>query len=474
MKIAVYAALFLLFVLFNAAGYAQGSDVYGQGFKINFDTTGKRFMRIINWHQFWLRYTENNPGSVINGQPTNSQFDVAIRRSRFIFLTQLTPRFRAVIHLGINNQTLISGGVSGLDGKKPQIFFHDVAAEYNVYKDYAVLGAGLHAWRGLSRITNASTISFLAYDAPIVNFFEIDAADQFARTMGFYLKGKVKKLDYRVSVNFPFAQRNNSAFTLLDTTLAKNGVEQTNYRGYGHSKAGAEGYFMYQFLDQESNQLPYMVGTYLGTKRVFNVGAGFVYYPDMMWGLKTTQNAAGNIATRDTTSYAMTHLGLDVFADFPLNEKKSLAVTSYAAGYLFNYGPNYIRTLGVANPAEAPVKGTPSAGQFTFSGAGNSLPLYGTGTVLYHETGLTLPYIKNIGRFQPYYALIAADYKRLANPVAVFDLGFNFFLEGHHAKITLNYRNRPVFDYVDKTQPWGDVKQTVRKSEFTMQFQVAL
>lgn len=464
----------MLWVSSVATVWGQGSEQYGQGFKVNFDTTGKRYLRIINWHQFWLRYTENNPGSVVNGEPTNSQFDVAIRRSRFLFLTQLNPRFRIITHFGINNQTLLSGGVNGLDAKKPQLFIHDAAVEYNGYQDYIVLGAGLHAWRGLSRLTNASTINFLAYDAPILNFFEIDAADQFARTMGFYAKGKIKKIDYRFSFNFPFIIRNNSPFSVLDTTLAKNGLTQATYRAHGPSHPGIEGYVMYQFKDNELNLLPYTVGSYLATRKVLNVGLGFVYYPDMMWGLKTQQNAQGNIQARDTSLYAMRHFGLDVFYDAPLNADKSLGLTTYTAGYWFNYGPNYLRTLGVSNPAEAPAVGSKAAQQFTFSGAGNSLPLFGTGVAFYHETGLVLPQFKKIGRIQPYYAIIAANYERLADPVWVIDTGLNFLIDGQHAKITLNYRNRPVFDYTDKTQPWGTISQQARKGEFTLQFQVAL
>jgi len=38
-----------------------------------------------------------------------------------------------------------------------------------------------------------------------------------------------------------------------------------------------QGYFMYQFLDQESNFGPGMAGSYLGKKKVFNIGAGFNY-----------------------------------------------------------------------------------------------------------------------------------------------------------------------------------------------------
>jgi hypothetical protein len=42
------------------------------------------------------------------------------------------------------------------------------------------------------------------------------------------------------------------------------------------SKAG---YVEYQFFDKEANFLPYKVGTYLGTKKMFNIGAGFYTAP---------------------------------------------------------------------------------------------------------------------------------------------------------------------------------------------------
>ena len=43
-----------------------------------------------------------------------------------------------------------------------------------------------------------------------------------------------------------------------------------------------QGYVSWEFLEQESNLLPFNVGTYLGTKRVFNLGGGFFYNQDGM------------------------------------------------------------------------------------------------------------------------------------------------------------------------------------------------
>ncbi len=86
---------------------------YGQGIRVNLDTSGKKYLRIITWHQVWARYAENNPGSMVNGEMTNSQYDMAMRRSRMLFLVQLSPRFLILSHFGINNQTLVSGGGNG-------------------------------------------------------------------------------------------------------------------------------------------------------------------------------------------------------------------------------------------------------------------------------------------------------------------------------------------------------------------------
>ena len=44
-----------------------------------------------------------------------------------------------------------------------------------------------------------------------------------------------------------------------------------------------QGYFKYEFLDSESNLTPYNTGSYLGSKNVFNIGAGFIYQKDAMW-----------------------------------------------------------------------------------------------------------------------------------------------------------------------------------------------
>lgn len=458
----------LCILLLQSTSYSQGFAPYGKGTVLKLDSTGQHYVRILNWHQVWLRYNENNPGSVVNGEPTAAQWDMALRRSRLIVFTQLSGRTRILTHLGINNQTLLSGGASGQDGKKPPIFIHEATVEHDVAPTLLTLGAGLHYWRGVSRLTNASTVSFLAMDAPILNFFEIDIADQFARIFGIFAKGKLGHLDYRASFNFPFVIRPGQPTSILDTLGARHGLARASFAAHGRSRPGAEAYLMYQFRDVEPNLMPYTAGSWLGTKRVLNVGMGFAYYPHGLWTPRPTP------AGWDTLYHAMAHVGVDVFWDQPIGPSRKHALTVYAVYYNYNFGPRYLRHIGIANPAEAPIKGTATATKYTASGPGNSLPTIGTGQAVYAEVGWALPGHATRGRLMPYAALTMADYSQLQDLLLVPDVGVNWFLAGHHAKVTLNYRNRPVFDVANAAEPWGPLHRVTSRSELTCQFQVAL
>jgi len=146
---------------------------------------------------------------------------MSLRRSRFLVYAQINPNFLILTHFGINNANQVSGGAagqgaSGLDGKKPQLFMHDAWVEQRVYKENLSIGAGLHYWQGPSRMSSASTMNFLAYDANILNWQNIEATDQFARQYGIFAKGKLlksKRIDYRVAINFPFALPKNNTLT---------------------------------------------------------------------------------------------------------------------------------------------------------------------------------------------------------------------------------------------------------------------
>jgi len=424
----LYVAAGLVLCCTGRSALAQGSPLYGAGMKVPLNEDGTKYIRFITWHQVWIRYNENNAGSLRNNERVDETVDFGLRRSRFLTYAQLSDRFLILMHFGINNQSAVSGGLLSGDGKKPQLFIHDAWVEYKVLDQKLYLGAGLHYWNGISRLSSASTLNFLAYDAPIFNWPTIDAIDQFARMLGVYAKGKLGKLDYRVAVNDPF----------LTNTAEALGPE-ANYNPRNNKKV-YQGYFNYQFLEQESNLLPYYVGTYLGSKRVFNLGAGFMHNPEGMWRM------TGTALAPDTVQEDITLLGADAFLDLPLNKESGTAFTAYAVYYNYDFGRRNVRNIGILNPA-------------TGGGSlrGNAFPLVGTGEIGYAELGYLLP--RNVlgekARLQLYAAYSYGSLEGVRDssgekvPVKVLDVGANLLLEGHHAKLTLNYRHRPDFTNPD-------------------------
>lgn len=441
----IFSSVIALTMGFNAA--AQGSSEYGSGLKVKMNEDGSKYIRFIVWNQMWARYIQNNPGTTVAGTPSNGTFDLGARRLRFLAYAQISPRYLILTHIGINNQTFINGGVAGAAGtggyglgKKPGLFFHDVWNEYavipsmkpgtkeaNKFSLYA--GMGLHYWHGVSRMTNASTLNFLTVDAPIFNWTNIETSDQFARQFGAYFKGKAGKLDYRVAVNRPFATTQVASKKTLDVAVENNKANKLAYQGY----------FMYQFLDQESNVLPFTVGTYVGTKKVFNIGGGFYTNPK---GAKSYHiQAAGDTALVD---HDITQFGLDVFADIPFGGEKNMAVTAYSVFYNLNYGPNYLRNTGIMNVADG-TKDPAYTGDVSSAGFGNSRPLLGTGNIWYTQAGFLLPKtISKKVRIQPFAAYTYKKFDAHNGAMNYFDAGANLFLDGHHSKVTLQYSTRPL------------------------------
>ncbi|WP_223284562.1 hypothetical protein [Hymenobacter qilianensis] len=454
---------------------ATESVPYGAGMKVPLSPDGSKYLRFITWHQVWTRYTENNTGTLrAPNKPQSDQIDFALRRSRFIVLSQLNPRFLVYTHIGINNQTAVSGGVApATDAKKPQLFVHEAVVEYKVNK-YLNLGAGMHYQNGLSRMTRSSTINYLTLDAPLTNWPTIEAIDQFVRGIGVYGKGRIGKLDYVLSVNESFLTNQTGALSTplgLGTTVGtgatavNTGTNTAQYNPQGTDHV-YQGYFSYEFLDQEANLLPFNVGTYLGTKRVFNIGAGFFYNNDGMVSRPTSSIVNGSqIADPNniqTTKSDIALFSADVFFDTPINKETGTAFTLYGVYYNYNMGPNHVRFIGASNP-----------GYGTDVRRGNAVPHSGTGNVGYLQAGYLLP-TNLLGpklRVQPYASHLLANYEGLRRSngetrnVNIFDAGANFYIDGHNAKFTLNYRARPDFTNINNLN---------YRPEITLQTQVSL
>ena len=445
-----------LWLLAPAWAAGQGSSEYTGGMVAKLNESGTKYVRFISWGQFWARAVDNNPGTQVNGHPEETSYDFSLRRARFLMYSQISKRYLILVHFGINNQTFTTGGGSGTGGtggygvgKKPQLFFHDFWNEYAIVQEQAdkpfsmALGAGLHYWMGLSRMTMSSTLNYLAIDAPIFNWPLIENSDQFARQMGMYLKGRAGRLEYRLHLSRPYAT--NNAPSVSDVAVDNN---------FGSNPWSGGGYLKYDFFDKEANTLPFYVGSYVGTKKVLNVGVGLY---NTAQGTRSIDPADG-VTQRQ---HPITLVALDAFADLPVGGN-GMALTAYSVFYDYDFGPNYLRSIGILNEGVAVpgFTGTPSE-----AGAGNAQPTIGTGTIWYTQAGLLLPKFSEKVRLQPFVAYTAKNFEALEENLSNVDAGVNAYLDGHHAKLTLQYGSRPVV---------VNGLQDGHKGELVLQFMVFL
>ncbi|HAK75909.1 MAG TPA: porin [Runella sp.] len=440
--------------LLATTSYGQGSTDYGTGIKLDLNPEKTKYIRVITWNQTWFRASQLNPGTTVGGEPAKSNFDISGRRLRMLAYSQVSKRYMILAHFGINNQTFINGGGSGStgtggygNGKKPQMFFHDFWNEYHLIlptkenKNSSLsVGAGLHYFMGISRMTMASTLNFLTVDSPIFSWATIDNADQFARQYGFFAKGKLNKLEYRFGLNKPF----NTSLAPANVT---DGVKAVAVDNNGTSKWAKTGYVEYQFLDSESNLLPFKVGTYLGTKRVFNIGAGFYSQPE---GTRSSVNGT-------VTKHNVNLMSVDAFLDMPIGKKeKNTAITVYSGFFKYNFGPNYLRNIGIMNigAIDPNYTGTDKL----LAGAGNAQPMIGTGKIFYTQVGLLLPKATDRPkmRVQPFMAYTSKNFDALPKTVSNFDTGINWLIDGHHAKITTQYSLRPGLTAAGVSKKYGE------------------
>ncbi len=442
--------------VFSINAFAQlplPSVRFKDGLKIYLNDDSTRYIKGTGLAQIWFRYNDNNPGSTIFGTPKKETFDVGLRRVRYQTLAQVTSRVFFYAQFGINSQ-------NSLSARKSQLFFHDVTAEYNVHKNYLVLGGGLSGWNGTARYTSSSVASILCMDLPIVEETTNDVSDQFVRRLGVYAKGKISGFDYRLSVANPFPVQTTTTIPGGGAVAALPATgTNTAYYSPKAPELNYQGYFMWQFLEKESNQVPYMTGSYLGKKRVFNIGSGFQYQKNAMWYRN---------ATLDTVSTPLTQFGADLFLDYYLNKEKQTAITAYAAFLNYDFGPNYLRNAAIMNTAN----GT-SGPATSFNGSGNGLPLVGTGQVIYTQAAYLFKkdLLKKQGTLQPYASAIYAKYQKLKDPMLVYNVGVNWIMSGQNSKISLDYQSRPIFN----TDANGDLRETksARRGMVVLQYQVA-
>lgn len=379
----------VLCLLFSASLAAQGYSEYQSGFKVTFDEKGQKYIRFISWAQVQA-VNQSDVG------PNQSSTQFNLRRARLLMLTQLNPRFLLVSHFGLNSLTASNMSALGT-GEGSQVFLHDMWAEFKLNQNHS-MGAGLHYYNGISRLNNQSTLNFLTLDNNRQSWATLGLTDQFARHLGVFAKGRLNRLQYRLALNEAHA---NS----LDTRDAASLQQAAAYNGravLGSKEASTivAGYFDFNFLEQESQALPYKVGSYLGSKNVFNLGYGFFAHNN-----GSVRYESGTYRGEDVRIHAV-----DAFLDHKVGPRNA-AITAYLTHQFNDYGLNYL-----------------------FSA-------YGSGSFTYGHLGYLLPSDQGKTRWQPYLALASHRYDAVSDKRGVQRLGVNAYLAGHHAKLTFEYSN---------------------------------
>ncbi|OJJ19453.1 hypothetical protein BKI52_21840 [marine bacterium AO1-C] len=429
--------LFLYVIFLSSATLAQNPLLEDGKIRFRLNEDGSHYVRLTFLNQVWVRYNQNNPGSTVNGEVENNVFDIGLRRTRIQLFGQVTDQVFFYMQFGQNNFGYRST-------RKFGAFFHDALVEYHVSKGFQ-LGTGLTAYTGFARHASPSIGSLLALDAPLFLQTTNDQSDQFIRKLSIYAKGQVGQLDYRVALTKPLLIQNPA-------TLGANSTFSTS-----PPSVQSQTYVKYQFLEHESNRTPYHTGSYLGKKKVFNIGAGVTYQPNAMWHIETGRT--------DTSRSDMVLWGIDAFFDHPLSEKGN-AITAYGGFFNTQLGPNYFRNVGVMNPAEA----VNSNG--TFGGAGNGFPMVGTGTTIYAQVGYLTgkDTFGKYGTLQPFGLIQYSNYEVLNDPMLMWALGANWLIDGHRSKLSLGYQNRPIF----QANNAGEFVNTESKGMFVLQYQINL
>ncbi|WP_422080716.1 hypothetical protein [Ulvibacterium sp.] len=374
--------------------FSQGSPDYEGGLNIAFDENGKKYLRIISWAQVQAIHNDQVPD-----EQEQTNFNLA--RARILMFSQINEKFLILTHFGLNNLNSNSMSPTGLSDAS-ELFFHGVWAQYNLGKRHSV-GAGLHYFNGISRLNNQSTLNIMTLDNNRQSWSTVGLSDQFGRHLGIYAKGSLGKLQYRVALN-------DAITNGLDDRDPQNGgsAVYAGKRLLGSAESGKvfSGYFEYSLFDMESDVLPYKVGTYLGGKRIFNVGAGFFAHPSG----SVRADVDGILEPEDVRIFAV-----DAFYDAPWGNDGS-AITAYATYQYNDYGEDYFFLA------------------------------YGTGNMAYGHLGYLLPGSVLKTRFQPYASYAVNTYDAFENNRTIFGIGANTYFSGHNSKLTLEYRHESFGD----------------------------
>jgi hypothetical protein len=427
--------------------------------KYNLNESGSHFFKVTFLNQTWLRLNQSNPGTTVVGDPKDHTFDIGLRRTRIQLFGQINDRVLVYFQFGMNNFNFLNASpafntTGTVSNRKVQAFFHDAVAEYLVFKDrdYLKIGGGLTIVNGLSRFSQPGVSSILSMDVPVFAQATVDQTDEFARKLSLYARGQVGRFDYRVAISDPFPVQTNGA---APPVMGPN----ANFALKGHTKQ-FQGLVLYQFFDKESSQTPgYLTGTYLGKKKIVNLEAGFISQKNAVWHTDATAN--------DTVYQNLNLWSVAAFLDMPVNRAKGSAVSAYLGYFNLDYGKNYLRYNGIMNPAS----GTTQPVGWLGGTQGNAFPMFGTGSVIYAQAGYLFrqDLLGSNGTLMPYAQAQIGNYDRVNQSMGVYNVGLNWLIKGHNAKMTLDYQNRPYYIALPDT---GQLDAQGRRGQLVLQYQV--
>ena len=431
--------------------------------KYNLNEDGSHFFQVTFLNQTWVRFNESNDSTTLFNKTAPNTFDVGLRRTRVQMFGQINDRTFIYFQFGQNN---FNSAYNYTSNRKIAAFFHDALCEFKVSKKNQLkIGGGLTVMNGLSRFAQPSVGTIMTLDLPVFLQYSVDQIDQFDRRLAVYARGQIGKIDYRFYASNPFPVNSNGSTvpaisknaTFVNTLAYPAGKSPGINNQYG-------GYIAYNFFENEGHATPYMTGTNLGSKKIWNIAVGGVYQENATWFL--SQNSSGAFA--DTSLANMLHFSVETFLDIPLNKDKGTAVSAFAGYYNTDYGKNYLRYNGLMNTAT----GSTAKRMVQSNAYGNAFPMFGTGQLIYAQLGFLLSKKllgeKN-GQLMPYASAQYADYGALQHKAMVlFDVGFNWLVKGHNSKISIDYQNRPTYSLNAN----NDIAVGNRKSCVILQYQI--
>jgi hypothetical protein len=470
----IFSVIFLVLFFVNANAQDQDSThkkvelpkKEDKALKYNLNDDGSHWFQVTFLNQTWFRENQSNPGTTVLSDGAPWTFDIGLRRTRIQMFGQITDRAFVYFQAGQNNYNFLYNG-QGAGNRIVSFYFHDALCEYRLSKKrQLVVGGGLTIANGLSRFSNPSVGTIMALDVPVFAQATVNATDQFSRKLSVYARGQIGKIDYRLVLSDPFPGIQASAGTNF-TDLSKSNIDVATFAGKGHNLQ-QQAYVMYQFWEHEGHNTPYMTGSYLGKKKVFNIAAGIIYQKNAMW--KKTGAAVGDTAYQNMLLWCV-----ESFMDTPLNKEKGTALTAYLGYFNTNYGTNYVRTQQQMNPADPAAKAPFSN---SVSKGGNGWPMFGTGQVIYAQAGYLMKkdLLGSQGTLQPYATYQRNMFTALADAANVYDVGINWLMNGHKSKLSFDYQNRPIYNSANNISvgdPSG-IKQGVsgRRGCFVVQYQI--